>query len=155
MSRIILVAFVGITFFSACSSPTKDNTSVANEEIINSSPGGKDADELGRKIIKAFKDDNLADYTSCINQTDQEEIEKRFKYVKERLQSNGLSDWSKVTFSRVIYSNDKSGNLASFKIEFDYGDSYIGILGGGNFALVKEGRYYIHHPFSGGRMDRK
>lgn len=163
MRLIILTVSTSLIIAACTSSTAKDDskstgdvhlkTAVENSTETESTPGGKDADDLGRKIIAAFKKNDVKAYLGCIHGEDKDKSAKEFESLKENLAGDGLSDWSKVIFSRVKYHKG-SQNLESFAIEFDYGTNYSGVIGGGNYAFKHEGRYYIHHAFTGARMDR-
>lgn len=161
--RSYLFAIGMTTFFAGCSaSSAKENANtndVQPQEIKTETPqaesqaGAKTPEELGRKIIAAFKKNDVKAYLNCIHGEEKAKSEKEFPALKENLAADGLSDWSKVEFSRVRYHKG-SQNLESFAIEFTYGKDYSGVIGGGNYALKKDDRYYIHHAFTGARMDR-
>lgn len=150
---------IAVLLFTSCSNQTNDNTntsvSTENIEQINSEPGAKDADELGRKIVAAFKQNNAAAYSSCIIKEDKSVAEAQFKNLYEEFKAKGLSDWSKVKFIRVRYFTNKDSDiLGGFKIEFE-SDKLSGMFGGVNSAEKHDGRYYLRKAYRGCNVDRK
>jgi hypothetical protein len=69
--------------------------------------------------------------------------------LRTRLASFGLSDWSKMSFSRVTYI-EKKGELTAFKIEFNYGEDFIGAFGYFTRAGLYNGKYLLNYPIGPG-----
>lgn len=162
--RLYLIAAIALLFNTSCLCQSDKKPASAKKETtlprsIKSKQtsvegGGKDADELSRKIINAFKKNDVSGYLSLIKGKDEEDSKKYFKIIREGLESDGLSDWSKMQFSRVTYTKDKNGDdLSYFRIEFEYGKNFSGAMGS-TYAVKHEGRYYLGHAFYNGGMRR-
>ncbi len=112
--------------------------------------GGKTGDELGRGAGKCFKKimtapPGLGCLAPSVSITPK--VREDFRGLRERLASFGLSDWSKMSFSRVIYIESK-GELTAFKIEFNYGTDFIGAFGYFTGAGLYNGKYLLNYPIA-------
>ncbi|MCG2615085.1 hypothetical protein LZZ85_12370 [Terrimonas sp. NA20] len=126
--------------------------------------GGKTPDELGRILLAAMKSNDVKTWYACIMEGSLEEVTASFKKVREHFTTQGLSDWSKVQFSRVTYSKDSYNTdpersiFTFYNIEFTYEKDFIGLLKGSvNSARIEliGGKYYLLRGLNDGGMMRK
>ncbi len=144
-------------------------TSIKEEQVKNQPAGtGKSfnldhrvvgtvsLEELARKVLNALKTNNFESYLECIAEENTNEAKKGFTYVKQTLESQGVTNWSKFQFDRVGYSKEWSREnvLAAHYIDFNYGSNYTGRIGG-NGAIKQNGRYFLSHAFDTAGMRRK
>lgn len=113
--------------------------------------GGKTGDELGRVLVNALKNNDSTTWFRCLapSVSITPKVREDFRGLRERLASFGLSDWSKMSFSRVIYIESK-GELTAFKIEFNYGTDFIGAFGYFTGAGLYNGKYLLNYPIAPG-----
>ncbi|WP_158643935.1 hypothetical protein [Pseudobacter ginsenosidimutans] len=113
--------------------------------------GGKTGDELGRVLVNALKNNDSTTWLRCLAPSVKitSEVRDDFGKLRNRLASFGLSDWSKVSFSRVTYIEDK-GQLTAFKIEFNYGTDFIGAFGYFTGAGLYNGKYLLNYSIGPG-----
>lgn len=119
--------------------------------------GASSLEELGRKILAAFKNNDVQSYLQYIVYENTDDIKKYFGQVRDQLGANGVTDWSKVQFSRITYFNrqDKADNYSGFSIEFDYGTSFWGAFSTQNGAMKQNGKYYLDHSYNNAGIRRK
>jgi hypothetical protein len=126
--------------------------------------GSNSIEELSRKILNAFKTNNFESYLQCVLRENTANTKRRFNEIRKQLLGRGLTDWSKVKFSRFTYYEHNNNpndtdifmrdSYSLFKIEFDYGASFLGTLGGSG-AVKFDGKYYLGYSFDFGALQRK
>lgn len=95
--------------------------------------GGNTPEELGKILLKALQNNDIDTWKRCIHpereESNQQLIMKRFRDVIDRLEQHGLTDWSAVRFSRVMFERNDNNNrkvASAFTIEFTYKQDFIG-----------------------------
>ncbi|HEU4573604.1 MAG TPA: hypothetical protein VFS36_01275 [Chitinophagaceae bacterium] len=120
--------------------------------------GSNSADELGRRVLNAFKNNDFNSYLQCINGENTAEIKRGWQQVRKSLQSQGVSDWSKIRFSRVSYCTGQgvpANSYGCFKIEFEYGTSFWGATSSLNGATWKNGKLFLNHSYNDAGIRRR
>lgn len=142
--RLLGATIVLLLIFAACHSKS------SNEKGTNT------PEELAKRVLDAFKENDFDSYQACIATGTPEKKKESFEFVRKELESRGLTDWSKVTFSRVTYGHDHAGKggLSMFRIEFEYGSDYWGAFSL-NGADEINGKYFLSHAYDNAGMVRK
>jgi hypothetical protein len=142
--------------------PTPKNTlPVVRNTIQKDWIGGNTPEDLAKILLKALVNNDKQTWAKTVlplEKTVAEDnndyakwaewhINKRFDLIRENLIGEGVTNWSLVEFSRVIYqpmTDDKGMKMASGPtIEFTYKNKeFIGTIG---FAIFysKSGKYYV------------
>lgn len=121
------------------------------------SGGGTTPDELGRILLRALQTNNKQLWMNCVHPEQSLAFnDERFDEFRKWIEQDGVSDWSKVSFSRVTFTRESMGSddkglvkgdqvRRNFKVEFTYkGREFIGGFGimtistynGGNKFLI-------------------
>lgn len=126
--------------------------------------GGSTPEELGQILLTALKTNDKKLWMSCVHPEQYNSFnEKRFDEFRGWLGENGVSDWSAVQFSRVVYQKshsttaDKDKYLGYYIVEFYYQNkTFVGAFGTMTVQTYKGGnKYLIWFPGKDTRLVRQ